>query len=51
MTLERLLTNVEYNDDDDRNISILSTQSTISPEELSYIIDLSRQSFERQINS
>lgn len=40
MTLERLLTNVEYNDDDDRNISILSTQSTISPEELSYIIDI-----------
>ena len=40
MTLERLLTNIEYNDDNDRNISILSTQSTIPPEELSYIIDI-----------
>ncbi len=40
MSSESLTTNINYNVIMDRNISILSNQSTISPEELSYVIDI-----------
>jgi hypothetical protein len=40
MSSESLTTNINYNVIMDRNISILSNQSTISPEELYYVIDI-----------
>ena len=40
MSTDNLINNIEQNDNMERNISILSNQSTISPEELSYVIDI-----------
>jgi hypothetical protein len=40
MSTESLITNIEYNVKMDRNISILSNQSTIPPEDLSYAINI-----------
>lgn len=40
MSSESLITNIEYNVQMDRNISILSNQSTIPPEDLSYVINI-----------
>lgn len=40
MSSENLITNIEYNVQMDRNISILSNQSTIPPEDLSYVINV-----------
>lgn len=39
MSSENLIANIEYNVQMDRNISILSNQSTIPPEDLSYVIN------------
>lgn len=40
MSSESLITNIVYNVKMDRDISILSDQSTISPEDLSYAINV-----------
>ena len=39
MSSESLISNIIYNVKMDRDISILSEQSTIQPEDLSYVID------------
>lgn len=40
MSSDSLINNVNYNVIMDRNISVLSNQSTIPPEELSYVINI-----------
>jgi hypothetical protein len=40
MSSDSLISNIEYNVNMDRNISLLSNQSTIPPEDLSYAINI-----------
>ena len=40
MSSDSLIANYEYNVVMDRNISVLSNQSTIPPEDLSYVINV-----------